>query len=276
TGASITVTGSTFLSNIAMSKGGAIVAHGPSTSLRVHNCTFSGNKAFGLGPDIQAGAGGSIYAGRDVVVHVSQSHFEAGVAVYGGGALFLCGGRIDDSTFTRNEANTAFGAVVSGAFPEEVGPCPALQVTRCLFDSNEAVLGNGGAIAVVESSFLLENSSITNNKGGGVYFGVSDWSGRDSIELVRTHFEYNEGSEFSPRVVGASVLLEVTNGSISTPPTAGPPPDASTTIDLGWWAEELFCFSNKPYECEVYWAGGGSLLVRKGDLRCNSCGGESF
>lgn len=134
---------------------------------------------------------------------VFNSSFEGCLGRYGGAALFACGADIYDSTFDSNEATGLFGAVVNGDLSDEEraeassslvatttsttgGPmqnytCPPLVVSGTIFDANMATTGVGGAIASVDSSLSVFNSSLLDTVGGAIYFGTSDGSGRDQL-----------------------------------------------------------------------------------------------
>lgn len=129
---------------------------------------------------------------------VMNSTFEGCLGRYGGAALFICGADITNSRFLRNEAETSFGAVVNGDLSEdqrynasvtfgtpegENYTCPLLSISHCSFDENTAVNGYGGAIASVEASLSVFNSSFIETDGGALYFGTSDEEGRDELNV---------------------------------------------------------------------------------------------
>lgn len=111
--------------------------------------------------------------------------------------MFLCGGDVADSTFADNEASL-FGAVVNGDLSDsdrldatallgaaagENYTCPPLSVSGTTFDGNGASKGYGGAIASVDASLSVFNCTIKGSLGGGLYFGTSDDTGRDRLEV---------------------------------------------------------------------------------------------
>lgn len=75
------------------------------------------------------------------------------------------------------------GGVGGGGGQDQNYTCPPLYVTGTTFDANLAVTGYGGAIASVEASLFLSNSSLVNTLGGAIYFGTSDNNGRDQLEV---------------------------------------------------------------------------------------------
>lgn len=130
---------------------------------------------------------------------VLNSSFEGCLGRYGGAALFTCGADVFDSTFGSNEATGLFGAVVNGDLsdeeradatlnygaptPGENYTCPPLYVSGTRFEGNMAVTGYGGAIASIDSSLSVFNSSMVDTFGGAVYFGSSADDGRDQLEV---------------------------------------------------------------------------------------------
>lgn len=118
---------------------------------------------------------------------------------YGGSALFLCGGVIEDSTLEGNEASGILGAVVNGDLTEEERlnatsvygnpsgqenyTCPELSVSRSNFVDNSVIGGYGGSIASIDASLSVSNSSFISTTGGALYFGTSDDSGRDQLKV---------------------------------------------------------------------------------------------
>ncbi|CAN0293235.1 unnamed protein product, partial [Laminaria digitata] len=198
-GGFVNIRNSSFVGNLAQNRGGAIMAEG-SGAVEVSNCTFEGNEAVGLGNYRRAGSGGSIYASPGVEVTVLNSSFESCLGLYGGAALFICGGEVIDSTFSDNEATGLFGAVVNGDLSDEdrldaslhldaaaaAGgnfTCPPLYVSGTVFDGNVAVGGYGGGLASVDASLSVINATFFSTVGGALYFGTSDGSGRDELEV---------------------------------------------------------------------------------------------
>lgn len=110
----------------------------------------------------------------------------------------MCGGEVVDSAFLDNEATGLFGALVNGDLSDEdrldaalavssssAGnfTCPPLYVTGTVFDGNVAVGGYGGGIASVDAGLSVINSTFFSTVGGALYFGTSDGSGRDQLEV---------------------------------------------------------------------------------------------
>lgn len=131
---------------------------------------------------------------------VLNSSFESCLGLYGGAALFLCGGVVTDSAFLDNEATGIFGAVVNGDLSAEERldaslqldasslagrnfTCPPLYVSGTVFEGNVAVGGYGGGVASVDASLSVINSTFYGTIGGALYFGTSDGTGRDQLEV---------------------------------------------------------------------------------------------
>lgn len=127
-----------------------------------------------------------------------NSTFESCLGRYGGAALFLCGGRIIDSTFASNEAEGLFGAVVNGDLSDEERlnasialstpngqsfTCSALRVSGTIFEENFSGNGYGGAIASVDAGLSVFNSTMVETVGGALYFGTADDTGRDQLKV---------------------------------------------------------------------------------------------
>ncbi|CAN0115402.1 unnamed protein product [Pylaiella littoralis] len=322
-GASVSVSNSSFIGNVAENHGGAIAAWGQGT-VDMSNCSFVGNEVVGVGGYRRAGTGGAVYASPGVFVTVLNSTFEECLSLYGGAALFACGANIYDSTFDRNEATGLFGAVVNGDLSDEDRAeaslslvattttastaggetqnytCPPLYVSGSIFEGNLVTTGVGGAIASVDSSLSVFNSSLLDTVGGAIYFGTSDGSGRDQLDLDLLELNFNEGSDSSPSFVGSVLLLERTGSpasnttgaleaveastssfSSSTPSTATVAAAASVgSVGFVGVARDIYCFENDPYECEVYLGGesddGDIALQFTGTVRCSACRGAAF
>ncbi|CAN0380253.1 unnamed protein product, partial [Ectocarpus fasciculatus] len=313
----VSVRNSTFIGNVAENHGGAISSWGQG-ELELSNCSFVGNEAVGVGSYRRAGAGGAVYASPGVFVTVLNSSFEGCLGRYGGAALFACGANIYESTFDGNEATGLFGAIVNGDLSDEERAnatlslgggqsgnytCPPLSVSGTMFEDNSASTGYGGAIASVDSSLSVFNSSVLSTLGGGIYFGTSDDSGRDQLELENIQFNWNEGSSSSPALVGSALLLERTGTAASN--TTGPleqvdPSTSSVSSSVATAAlqtvggsssstagggggfvgvaTDIYCFQNDPYDCEAYFGGSdGDIAVQlTGTVRCNACKGSAF
>lgn len=157
---------------------------------------------------------------------VFNSTFEGCLGRYGGGAIFACGADISDSIFDSNEATGLFGAVVNGDLSDEIRAnaslslgvagenytCPPLFVSSTFFESNVAATGYGGAIASVDSSLSVFNTSVLSTLGGGIYFGTSSSDGRDQLEVSQA---VGRSVGRSPPAGPVGVAAESTNHRIT-------------------------------------------------------------
>lgn len=98
----------------------------------------------------------------------------------------------DLSDEERADATLSLGGGAGGSSSSGAGgggggaenyTCPPLFVSGTIFDGNVAVTGYGGAIASVDSSLSVLNSSMLDSFGGAVYFGTSADDGRDQLEV---------------------------------------------------------------------------------------------
>eukprot|EP00903_Cladosiphon_okamuranus_P017268 g15912.t1 len=314
-GAFVSVRNSTFEGNIAANHGGAIASFGEG-EMELSKCTFAGNEAVGAGDYRRSGSGGAVYASAGVFVTVLNSSFEGCLGRYGGAALFTCGADVFESTFDGNEATGLFGAIVNGDLsdaeradatlsygapaPGENYTCPPLFVSGTLFKGNIASSGYGGAIASIDSSVSVFNTSMVETFGGAVYFGTSADDDRDQLEMELIQFNLNEASSSSPSLVGSAFLIErmgtpVSNttghlevvdtpASSSSSSSSGPPATVQQSVggsagDTIGVVRDVYCFQNSPYECEAYFGGGNDADIAvqlAGTFRCNGCKGAAF
>ena len=95
----VDITGSTFHSMVAGSKGGAVYAGGSET-LTITTSVFRRNEVVAK----DQSAGGDVWANRDVELKVVDSTFSGSAAGYGGAAIVCCGAEILNSNFSRTSA----------------------------------------------------------------------------------------------------------------------------------------------------------------------------
>ncbi|CAM9713187.1 unnamed protein product, partial [Ectocarpus fasciculatus] len=99
----ITISDSTFKSNIVSERGGAVFATGSET-LTITGSLFRGNE---VGTGVAAdGAGGDVYAGTNVALTVTGTTFSTSTAEYGGAAIECCGATISNCTFTGADTSS--------------------------------------------------------------------------------------------------------------------------------------------------------------------------
>ena len=142
----VVMTGCTFLANRASGKGGAICTEDGEGTLTIKGCTFTNNRS---GWDFDWDDGGAIFIdGGKVVIGLDGDKgcvFTGNYCYCNGGAVRVCSGDVE----------------VKGA----------------VFESNYTFedKGKGGAFYLKDCSVLLEDCTITKNKGaegvGGIYIG---------------------------------------------------------------------------------------------------------
>lgn len=96
----VDITGSTFQSNVALLNGGAMYVGGSET-LTITSSVFSRNEV-GTG-QAGNGAGGDVWANRDVELIVTDSSFSGAAAEAGGASIVCCGANIVNSNFSSTD-----------------------------------------------------------------------------------------------------------------------------------------------------------------------------
>ena len=182
----INIIGSSFVSNKAENRGGALNISG---ELNILASNFSGNKALGLdanGSDYE-GQGGAIYKSGYRPINISLSNFAGNIATEGGGAIFNSGadsGEITDTVFNgnivdddaANDDTRGGGAIFNQGNDEGDG---GLVINRSVFNGNLSFDAAGGAIFngsngylhVYDSSFNanVAGDLVNDEMGGAIY-----------------------------------------------------------------------------------------------------------
>ena len=153
TGAVVTLTRATVLSNTSTSDGGGIYNYG---GLNVQGSTFTGNSS-------SIDGGGVYNVGR---LNLQDSTFAGNTANDDGGGLYNRGPlNAQSNTFTRNRSNDDGG----GFYNDGAGPA---VVTNTTFSANTSGYWGGGLCTNSSSVLTLTNSTLTGNAasvaGGGV------------------------------------------------------------------------------------------------------------
>ncbi len=148
----IVIVGSTFTGNSG-SNGGAVGTE--SKDVTIVNSTFSGNRATGIvGFGLEGGVGGALS-------HEATDH-----------SLTLCG-----DVFTDNVAEEGGGALFRISFDSSSDKPSLVNISHSTFDHNTAgrETGAGGAISVQGVTFILSDSTVSNNRAvtgsGGIACG---------------------------------------------------------------------------------------------------------
>ncbi|MEZ0299943.1 MAG: right-handed parallel beta-helix repeat-containing protein [Candidatus Methylacidiphilales bacterium] len=187
----LSVTGSTFLSNVAGSSGGGIyndtaataaiantaftnnraqfggAIHNNAGTVTIHNGTFTANSTV-----TTIGKGGAIYNEVDGTLNITGSLFDSNtvtgpVATNGGGGIATLGGTVSitDTTLKNNSGPT----LTMGGGIYSTGT--VLSLTRTTLDTNQA--GIGGGLYLSGGTVTIQNSTLSGNSatsiGGGIY-----------------------------------------------------------------------------------------------------------
>ncbi|CAM9181705.1 unnamed protein product [Hapterophycus canaliculatus] len=257
----ITISDSTFSSNVVSFRGGAIFA-GNAEELTITGSTFQANEADSNGGD-EAGAGGDLWAAEDVELAVTNSVFSGSSTEYGGASIECCGGVFKTSNFTNTESSLDtehFGAVLVGR--PGVG-CPrGLDMEDCTFDGCTAdnAAGAGGSLAIFDTSAEIKSCVFQNSVGTALLFESSSADGDHKLSLKSC--EFNENSEpselYQSDIVQGSALV-VTNTGVE---------EGSEPVSMGEFYN-IFCFGNEPYECEFI--EDLADVAYTGDFKCRVC-----
>jgi CSLREA domain-containing protein len=189
----------------AEDSGGAIFSEG---TLTVTASSFYSNTT-----DIADGGAIYINSGQ---ADIRDSHFEANVAGYAGGAIYnhdhdtLYGGdlTIQDSTFTKNRSFGGYGGAIANQSD--------LEVTGGTFTLNSAQNGGGafynqfgGSYIILDSGFAFNNAVLGN--GGAIYIQNASSHGSARIEdsAILLNVAHNNGAGFYV-VAGEGVIFRRT------------------------------------------------------------------
>ncbi|RLS88464.1 MAG: hypothetical protein DWI09_07095, partial [Planctomycetota bacterium] len=146
-----------FVSNVASERGGAIYSKTTST-LRLNNCVFNGNKSTGT-------RGGAIYSEATTIdfdgTQFNSNREEAGDESYGGAIYLLtCSGTMDYCTFNGNTAASSLksygGSLYFDASSPTIRNC---SFTNCYAYTNRGGNSNPDSEAHGGSLFLVNGSS---------------------------------------------------------------------------------------------------------------------
>ncbi len=150
---------SDFVGNRGGGEGGAIDSDGG--PLLIESCSFLGNESLGRG-------GGICRNGADTVVR--DSLFEGNLGVEGeGGGLSIAdspGYEVRRCVFRGNSSHRGGGLDGRGGGGDAV-------VAECRFEANEASLGKGGGVRIVDGGHFVSNELVRNlstDRGGGCHY----------------------------------------------------------------------------------------------------------
>ena len=212
----LTFTGTTFTSNSANDGGAISLLEG--ATVRCTGCTFTDNRANGT----DMGGGGAIF-NYDGVVELTSSTFNANRSKNeGGGAIEnagdAIGGRmtIANSTFTNNVAFN--DAPQPGASPGLGGAILVIDksqttITDTTFDGNDARLAGGALYVDRNATVTMTDTDIINNQaetgqGGGIL-------SEGNVNITRGLVDNNLAASFGGGISHGVGTLNVTDSEIS-------------------------------------------------------------
>ncbi|CAN0394131.1 unnamed protein product [Pylaiella littoralis] len=261
--ATVDIQDSTFESNVVSDRGGAICAVGNET-LTVTDCIFRNNEV-GTG-EAAEGAGGDIYADRDVALTVDGTLFSGSTAEFGGAAIECCGATITNSTFSGTDSSSDlehFGALLVGR--RDATACTnELSLTEVNFAGCTVghEVGMGGSLAIFDTSATLLDCKFEESVGTAVFFESSSAAGEHRLEMENVEFNYNrfpaETYASADSSQGAAIVM--VNSAVVA--------DGGDAVNMGEFFK-TYCFLNDPYECEFVF--DGVDITDEGDFKCNVC-----
>ncbi len=203
----LTVTNSTFDSNIASGNGGGGI-YQTAGSLTVSNSTFSNDSG-------SAGAsGGGISFSSSGALTVTNSTFDSNIASgNGGGGIYQTAGSLTVSNSTFSNDSGSAGAPGGGISFSSSG---ALTVTNSTFDSNIASGNGGGGIYQTAGSLTVTTSTISNNSGSAGAFGggIEASAGVSSVVLTNVTVTGNTANNGGGGLWLAATTSTLTNATI--------------------------------------------------------------
>lgn len=181
------ISGSTFISNMSKTSGGAIANIG--SQLEISDCTFEDNQSHD--PSLSAGGGAVASIGLFSTAHIKQSQFRNNAARFIGGATLCKWGSMsfDTCEFHQNQAEQG-GALM--------GWSARLEVQSCQLNNNTALTGSGGGIHGRDTHAIIRGSEFNNNiahaQGGAASLNWSQGSPSAQYIIEDTVFSSNIAS----------------------------------------------------------------------------------
>ena len=186
----VTVTRSTISGNSSQGRGGGIEAHGLLTvsesEIRDNTSRNDGGGLWGFGGIVvsdsalrnnhatnSSASGGAIHAQAEDVALTRSSVTGNSAGFNGGGTSGLYRTNVVDSTISGNSAQRGGG--IHAYYGD-------LTVRSSTISGNAATRG-GGIYTYSESSALIQNTTISNNSGGGLFAGGDPFGSSQSITL---------------------------------------------------------------------------------------------
>lgn len=177
--------------------GGAISCAG--TAIISDLTTFISNTA--------AGKGGAIHSGGTLTI--SNSTFAGNTAATQGGAIYSVGTlTVTGSTFTENVATAGtYGA--GGAIYINAANGKSTIIRDCTFTANEGTSGSssGGAIGIYLGVVSIYDSTFSKNRCvSGTANGGAIWAGVSTLTVYRCVFASNQASDNGGAVYGSGIF----------------------------------------------------------------------
>ncbi|WP_417385100.1 choice-of-anchor Q domain-containing protein [Gimesia sp.] len=250
----LSVSDSSFVGNIASSRGGGISTLSSLGEVYVTNSTFAGNTAEWLG--------GGIYS-EAKLLNVSGSEFSENSARDGAGIYnkksftnsFTAKLNVFESRFLDNHASSSGG----GIYNREA----ELTIRNSVFDQNSGF--SGGGVYHSKENATIEDSVFTGNSatsGGGIYFsfGIQDESRLISSCVISGNIASSSGGG----IYSLNGLITIEDCTIS---------DNSAGMAAGIYASssELSIFNTTISNNSAAGSGGGIYSVFDPDLRIQNC-----
>ncbi|CAN0394289.1 unnamed protein product [Pylaiella littoralis] len=261
--AEVNIQDSTFESNVVSDKGGAICAVGSET-LTVTDCIFRNNEV-GTG-EAAEGAGGDIYADRNVALTVHGTLFSGSTAEFGGAAIECCGATITNSTFSGTDSSSDlehFGALLVGR--RDATACTKeLSLTEVNFAGCTVGYedGMGGSLAIFDTSATLLDCKFEESVGTAVFFESSSAAGEHRLDMDNVEFNYNSlpAETYASAAGSQGAAIVMVNSAVVA--------DGGDAVNMGEFFK-TYCYFNEPYECEFVF--DGVDITDEGDFKCNVC-----
>lgn len=155
----MTITGSKFLDNFAFGEGGAITFQKGTGLLTITGSTFTGNRG--------DSGGGAVATSGGIATLIKASTFTGNVTNGDGGGLYLrTSSTIDimSSKFSGNSASAHGGAMVLGPSSGAVGG--RTIVGTKITDNTAGDEGGGVAVSNATATLMLKSSTVTGNVAG--------------------------------------------------------------------------------------------------------------
>lgn len=209
----LVISGATFKDNTAVTGGGAVTVH-ESGEVSITDARFEGNQAGANGD------GGALkLSGTQNNVIIQGASFCNNQAGNGGAVSFMSNSSatitIKDSTFTSNIATNNGGAINV----DSNSTYTFQTVSNNTFENNQAESGNGGAIAIYNTSLTLTGHTFTSNtalqgQGGAIYTGgdLTLTKSAPAVSLMAVSDSSTNTFTKNRALIGGAISVNAPNG----------------------------------------------------------------